>query len=72
MTSHKIQFYTSKSQLDNLVAKRIIEEGGKLFEMLFNMIPYVDQSNPEAKEAVTTIQFYLSDHNELKEAIDLW
>jgi len=68
----KFQFYSEKINLTSLQCKRILEDGGKLYEMMFNLIPYVDQSNIEAKEAILLIQFFLSDHNELKDAIDQW
>ena len=68
----KFQFYSDKINLTSLQCKRILEDGGKLYEMLFDLIPHVNQKDINAKEAITLIQFFLSDHNELKEAIDQW
>jgi hypothetical protein len=71
--THKIQFNTVKTTLDSMQIKRIIEEGSKLYSMLFQIIGLaLDKNYAEVIEQQKAIQFYLEDHHELSEAISLW
>jgi hypothetical protein len=67
----KFQFYSDEIKLSSLQSRCILEQGNKLFGFLFDALKYLDTSK-EAKELRNFIQFYLADHIELKEAIDLW
>ena len=71
--SRKIQFFTTKCQLSNLQVKRIIEEGNKLYSMLFQIIGLaVEKNYAEVIEQQKAIQFFLEDHYDLNEAISQW
>jgi hypothetical protein len=49
-----------------------LEEGNRIYELLIEVLKYVDPESQDGQDLKNNIQFFFTDHHEFDEATNKW